>query len=817
MISRFLTVLLLVPAIALASGAQMSSRAFYDGEVAPMAFRAAHISPVAAVSLAAPAKAVAIGDVDGRRRVGDVRTLSKASPVTEWIAVDGGYVARLVARSEQAAGLRVKLALGVVPGVIEARVQGAGERIESMPIDPLLGPEAWTPWTEGDSQVIELFSTVRPSPGAVRIESVVHFADSPLAKAASSCTLQVACSSGDSALDVALAERKKSVARMVFNDAGGAFLCTTTLLNTEKFPAAYILTANHCINNAASAASLSTFWFYESSTCGSDVVNPGFVQVGGGAAIVFANHDADSTLLLMNRNPPTGVVYSGWNPAPLQTGDAIVSVSHPKGDTTRYALGNISREYRIVGYPYDMYGVQFTRGIIEGGSSGSGLFTMSGGTLQLRGVLSGSTVMQPGGLSCTNLTDQGLYARFEVFEPQIDQYIRLATQAPDDAPNRPQDLFNAPFSDPTGVDMPLDQRSGALTFANRRIDYAGDQDVYRFRLTVPASVTVGTTGSVDTVGQILDSNGVELESNDDGTSGNTNFSITRQLPAGTFYVQVAHWEPAGTGTYSLTMSAATTGDNYTDLWWNANESGWGVNLNHQGSTLFATLFTYDLDGTAMWLVMSNGTRQSDGSWSGPLYRTTGTPFNAQTFAPIGPANYTTVGTMRFLFANGGQSGTLVYTVNGNTVSKAITRNTFATHPTCAFTTTDRTTATNYQDLWYNQNESGWGVNVTHQGDTLFATLFIYDSNSQGTWLVMSNGVKTGTGIYSGTLYRTTGPPYNSSPFTPIGPGNYTTVGTMTLTFGTGNLGTLVYTFNGSAVTKLIQRLIIASPTTLCTP
>jgi hypothetical protein len=119
------------------------------------------------------------------------------------------------------------------------------------------------PWTEGDSQVIELFSAVRPSPGAVRIESVVHFADSPLAKAASSCTLQVVCPTGDSALDVALAERKKSVARLLFNDAGGSFVCTTTLLNTEKFPAAYILTANHCINNVAAATSLSTFWFYE--------------------------------------------------------------------------------------------------------------------------------------------------------------------------------------------------------------------------------------------------------------------------------------------------------------------------------------------------------------------------------------------------------------------------------------------------------------------------------------------------------------------------------------------------------------------------
>src|SRR4051794_13939962 len=29
------------------------------------------------------------------------------------------------------------------------------------------------------------------------------------------------------------------------------------------------------------------------------------------------------------------------------------------------------------------------------------------------------------------------------------------------------------------------------------------------------------------------------------------------------------------------------------------------------------------------------------------------------------------------------------------------------------------------DLWINPDESGWGVSVFHQGDTLFASLFVY--------------------------------------------------------------------------------------------
>src|SRR3990167_7926115 len=66
-------------------------------------------------------------------------------------------------------------------------------------------------------------------------------------------------------------------------------------------------------------------------------------------------------------------------------------------------------------------------------------------------------------------------------------------------------------------------------------------------------------------------------------------------------------------------------------------------------------------------------------------------------------------------------------------------------------------AANYQDLWWNPAESGWGINITHQGDTMFATWFIYDAAGKPLWLVMSNGVKSGSGSFSGDLYRTSGP------------------------------------------------------------
>ena len=115
--------------------------------------------------------------------------------------------------------------------------------------------------------------------------------------------------------------------------------------------------------------------------------------------------------------------------------------------------------------------------------------------------------------------------------------------------------------------------------------------------------------------------------------------------------------------------------NYQDLWWNAAESGWGLNLAHQGDVLFGTLFTYADHGRGMWVVMSDGRLQADGSYLGDLYRTTGSPFNAQPYVRTLPADITRVGTMRLSFTSG-ESGTLAYTLDGIAVTKAISRQRF---------------------------------------------------------------------------------------------------------------------------------------------
>ena len=808
-----------VPALAPAAfTTEMPARAAPAGVAAIHHFRAPGLAPQEAVTLAAPMAKAAIASEEepgGRIRVGTVRAVAKAARVEQWTPVAGGFVAKLRAASEGAQGLRVKLELGAgTPGGLEIRAQGADGRIEAMHADPSMGAEAWTPWTEGAVQVIEVFSPFLPAADAVRIGGIVHFTASPVTKAAGSCTVSTMCAPTDTSLasgvGAAIGERKKSSIRLNFIDGGGSYICSGTLINTEKFPAPYVLTANHCIDNASAALSLTTLWFHESTACDGAIASAASVQVAGGAQLVLGNQNVDSTLLLLNQAAPSGALFSGWNAARMASGAPVVSISHPTGDTSRYAIGSVQQEYRVVGRPQDMYGVRFTRGIIQGGSSGSGIFTMAGGTLQLRGILSGTTVRQEGGMSCTNLNEEALYGRFEIFHPEIAQYISAAGRPADDAPNRAQDWFGVPMT-LDGVNAPLNQQPSGLAIDARRIDYAGDLDVYRFSVTATSYVSVWTEGAnLDTVGSILDSRGVSLEANDDAQAGDNHAGVTRKLNPGTYYFQVGHFDAAGTGAYNVRMRADAVDANYTDLWWNAAESGWGLNVNHQGNTLFATLFTYDAGGAPLWLVMSGGALQPDGSYQGTLYRSTGPAFNASTF--LG-ANVTAVGTMRLVFT-GAEQATLTYTFEGTQVSKAITRQVFAPPPTCTWSAFDRSYAENYQDLWWNPAEPGWGVNVTHQGSTLFATLFTYETNHQGVWLVMSNGAKSGDGRFGGPLYRMQGPAFNASPWTAATPA---AVGTMSFVFSSGNAGTITYSFNGVTVTKAIQRQVFAPIKTQCEP
>jgi hypothetical protein len=102
--------------------------------------------------------------------------------------------------------------------------------------------------------------------------------------------------------------------------------------------------------------------------------------------------------------------------------------------------------------------------------------------------------------------------------------------------------------------------------------------------------------------------------------------------------------------------------NYQDVWWviGGAEGGWGLALTHQGDVVFVGWFTYDLDGTPLWLSAS-ALKTAPGVYTGSLIRTTGPAFSAVPWDP-GKVIRTPVGTMTLAFANG-SSATFSYTVN----------------------------------------------------------------------------------------------------------------------------------------------------------
>ncbi len=82
-----------------------------------------------------------------------------------------------------------------------------------------------------------------------------------------------------------------------------------------------------------------------------------------------------------------------------------------------------------------------------------------------------------------------------------------------------------------------------------KIETVGDVDVFRVILPSVGELKVGTTGTTDTYGYLLDANGVAIASNDDLVGDN--FGITYKANAGTYYVKLRHFSPNGSGNYSL--------------------------------------------------------------------------------------------------------------------------------------------------------------------------------------------------------------------------------------------------------------------------
>ena len=75
---------------------------------------------------------------------------------------------------------------------------------------------------------------------------------------------------------------------------------------------------------------------------------------------------------------------------------------------------------------------------------------------------------------------------------------------------------------------------------------------------------------------------------------------------------------------ALFTSPLASAANYTDIWWNSAESGWGVTLTHHNDKLFGVWYIYDSAGQPFWVVMSDGVFSNGGrTFTGDIHTTRG--------------------------------------------------------------------------------------------------------------------------------------------------------------------------------------------------
>jgi hypothetical protein len=161
-----------------------------------------------------------------------------------------------------------------------------------------------------------------------------------------------------------------------------------------------------------------------------------------------------------------------------------------------------------------------------------------------------------------------------------------------------------------------------------------------------------------------------------------------RLPGGDYDAQLVINPPPGTlgpsqlvGPIHFTVAplpptgSLSPHEDYSDFWWNPQESGWTLIAKQSGDKLVAVWAVYDAANRPTWYTLQPGggwRRNADNvlRYSGIVYRTSG-PFWAGPFDPTA-VTVTTVGTAEFVPQTVSRAQ-FNYTIEGITGSKQIER------------------------------------------------------------------------------------------------------------------------------------------------
>ena len=74
----------------------------------------------------------------------------------------------------------------------------------------------------------------------------------------------------------------------------------------------------------------------------------------------------------------------------------------------------------------------------------------------------------------------------------------------------------------------------------------------------------------------------------------------------------------------VTASAQAAATDYSDIWFNPAEAGWGMNLVQSDNFMFLTFFIYGSDSKPTWFTGQVTLDANSNNFNGTLYATTGT-------------------------------------------------------------------------------------------------------------------------------------------------------------------------------------------------
>jgi hypothetical protein len=216
----------------------------------------------------------------------------------------------------------------------------------------------------------------------------------------------------------------------------------------------------------------------------------------------------------------------------------------------------------------------------------------------------------------------------------------------------------------------------------------------------------------------------------------------------------------GAGFLLMSTLHAAHAENLSDIWWNPNESGWGVTIADHETNVFAVLYHYTAQGVPAWWVIPGGTfSQNRRIFQGDVYATSGPPYTSSLFNPADVA-VVKVGTASFDFAPASLSaGTILfsYTIGAVSRTKQLQRQPFGNAAA--------NWGSDWTDLWFNHAESGWGLSLSQHGNNVFAVWYTYDAARNPTWFVIPGGAFSSSS-FSGKVYQTVGPPIGAAVFDP---------------------------------------------------